>query len=368
MLQRNSRDCGFSASVTDVPSVSSIAELNLETSTATSMPMATITTVSSSASASVSDGQSTTNIVDDVVQALEGRIGGLIENAIDARLSMLSANVNSTQPQTLPTTSVSSPSFVDDLSRRAGDLSSSSLATFDSAAAGTSTGMPRMVNCLATSRGRIAPNFINTLCAPSTSVVWSCQNSSFAPELAVTSPPSVLDAVSSANDYSQVVLPGQALSPFIVCPGYAPIPAKTVHAIVTGKYINLGDLLPDNSWATDDFNEPQLLLDGRLVVTVAARKPRNEIHDILSWVEAFTVYSVILTSHFSHRCAIWPRTYRQFSGSAWCEYDKAFRQHAAASKLSDWSSINVQLFNFHTAGSGLRSYVAANVSRTATGS
>ena len=116
--------------------------------------------------------------------------------------------------------------------------------------------------------------------------------------------------------------------------------------------------------------------DGRLVLTGAARKPRKEIHDILSWVVAFTVYSVILTSHFFHRWRdlasyklLILRTDRQFSGSAWCEY-KAFRQHAAASKLSDWSSINVQLFNFHTAGSGLRSYVAANVphSHTATGS
>ena len=87
------------------------------------------------------------------------------------------------------------------------------------------------------------------------------------------------------------------------------------------------------------------------------------------------MYSVILTSHFPHRWhdlaslkLLILRTYRQFSGSAWCEYDKAFRQHAAASKLSDWSGINVQLFNFHTAGAGLRSYVASNVSRTATGS
>ena len=209
---------------------SSIAELNLETSTATSRAMATMTTVSSSASASVSDGQSTTNIVDDVVLALEGRIGGLIDNAVDARLSMLSANVNSTQPQTLTTTSVSSPSFVDDPTRRAGDLasigSSSSLATFDSASAATSTSMPRMVNCLANSRGRIAPNFINTLCAPSTSVVWSYQNSSFAPELAVTSPPSVLDAVSSANDYSQVALPGQAFSRLLWVPATLPFLLK----------------------------------------------------------------------------------------------------------------------------------------------
>ena len=137
-------------------------------------PMATVTRVSSPVSASVSDGQLTTNIVDDMVQALEGRIGGLLENAVDAHLSMLLPNVNSTQPQTLTTTSVSSPSFVDDLTQRAIDLasigSSSLLAAFDSAAAGTSTGMPRMVNCLANSRCRIAPNFINTLCARSTSV------------------------------------------------------------------------------------------------------------------------------------------------------------------------------------------------------
>ena len=160
-LTRNSRDCGLSAPVIDVPSVSSVAELNPETSTATSMPMASMSLVSTSASASVSDGQSTMNIVDDVVQALEGRIGGLIEHAIDARLSMLSANVNSTQPQTSTTSCVSSPSFVDDLTQRAGDLasmgSSSSMATFDSAAARTSIGMPRMVNCLTNSRGRIAP-------------------------------------------------------------------------------------------------------------------------------------------------------------------------------------------------------------------
>ena len=79
------------------------------------MPMASMTLVSTSASASVRDGQSTMNIVDDVVQALEGRIGGLIEHTIDARLSMLLANVNSMLPQTSTTTSVSSPSFVDTL-------------------------------------------------------------------------------------------------------------------------------------------------------------------------------------------------------------------------------------------------------------
>ena len=40
--------------------------------------------------------------------------------------------------------------------------------------------------------------------------------------------------------------------------------------------------------------------------------------------------------------------------SRWVSYDRAFRQHAAATNLVDWSSINVQLFNFHAAGSSVR--------------
>ncbi len=246
---------------------------------------------STSLSVSSSGGQSASVMVDDVVQALEGRIEGLIANAIDARLSLLSGNANSGQPQMSTTTSVSSSSFVNDLTQRTGDLASmgspSSLAAFDAAAARTSTGMPRMVNCLANSQGRLVPNFINTSSAPSTSVVWSCQNSAIAPEFAVTSLPSVLDAVSSSNDSSMVPLP---------------LPATLF--------------------------SPSL-----------AR------------------FGLVQTFDFAH-------VYRQFSGSAWCEYDKAFRQHAAASKLTDWSGINVQLFNFHTAGSGPHSYVASSVSRT----
>jgi hypothetical protein len=37
------------------------------------------------------------------------------------------------------------------------------------------------------------------------------------------------------------------------------------------------------------------------------------------------------------------RTYRQFSGRAWPAYDQAFREHAAAIQLTNWSQLNVQL-------------------------
>ena len=78
-------------------------------------------------------------------------------------------------------------------------------------------------------------------------------------------------------------------------------------------------------------------------------------------MEAFAIFSLILVSHFPNR---WKdlmqyqllilRTYRHFSGRVWLAYDQAFREHAAASRLTDWSSMNVQLFNFHSASSSAR--------------
>ena len=93
----------------------------------------------------------------------------------------------------------------------------------------------------------------------------------------------------------------------------------------------------------------------------SAKKSRRKVEDIVAWSETFTIYCLILTSYFPHR---WKdlttykllilRTHRHFSGRAWRSYDIAFRQHAAASKLVDWSSMNSELFNFHTAGASVR--------------
>ena len=82
----------------------------------------------------------------------------------------------------------------------------------------------------------------------------------------------------------------------------------------------------------------------------------------MTWSEAFTIFTLILTFYFPPR---WKdltsyklfilRTYRQFSGRVWLAYDQAFRQHAAATKLVNWSTMNVQLYNFHAAAASVRS-------------
>ena len=147
---------------------------------------------------------------------------------------------------------------------------------------------------------------------------------------------------------------------FVVGPGFFTISAKTVSEIVAGKYVDLGELLSVNIVQTEP--ESQAFLDGRLVFLPSAKKQRRRIEDIMTWSEAFTIFTLILTSYFPHR---WKDLtfykllilckYRQFSGRVWLAYDQAFRQHAAATKLVDWSTKNVQLYNFHAAGASVRS-------------
>ena len=62
--------------------------------------------------------------------------------------------------------------------------------------------------------------------------------------------------------------------PFVVGPGYSPIPEKLVTKIKTGQFIDLAN--PN-------------VLDGKLLVTSSKRV--QEIMDIVTWVEVFTVYS-----------------------------------------------------------------------------
>ena len=147
--------------------------------------------------------------------------------------------------------------------------------------------------------------------------------------------------------------------PFVVGPGFSPVPAKIVAQIMAGKYVDLSELLAVNLLQKE--SEPQLLFDGRLVLTSQPKKKRRKIEDIASWMEAFSIFALILVTHFLHR---WKdllqyqllilRTFHHFSGKVWLAYDQAFREHAAAIRLTDWSCMNVQLFNFHAVGSSVR--------------
>jgi len=160
---------------------------------------------------------------------------------------------------------------------------------------------------------------------------------------------------------SSVVQPmSKADQPFVVRPGFSPVPAKLVVQIVAGKFIDLNELLSATLQLKQP--EPQLLLDGHLVLTTQPKKPCHRIKDIATWLEAFAIFSLIMVSLFPHRWRDLPQyqllilqTHHHFSGHVWLSYDQAFREHAAATGLTDWSCMNAQLLNFHVAGSTTRS-------------
>jgi hypothetical protein len=194
----------------------------------------------------------------------------------------------------------------------------------------------------------IAPPLIGTFA--SCSVPWGPAGALTASALPASTTPVFSTGLSST------VTP--LCQPFIVGPGYSPIPAKLVTQIVAGKFVDLNELLPANLTPSSE-SEPQVWFDGRMLFTNPPKKPKRGFEDIVSWTEAFSVYSLVLASRIPERWRdlllyklLIMRTYRQFSGRAWLAYDHAFREHAAAANISDWSQINVQLYNFHTAGSG----------------
>ena len=196
------------------------------------------------------------------------------------------------------------------------------------------------------------PSFVNTFSAP---VPWILPSSSAISVVGPSLSSSPLSAnftfnvpsdQLSANTLSHP-LPGLH-QPFVVGPGFSPVPAKVVSQIVSGKFVDLGDLLQANISQAE--SEPQLFFDGRMILTSNPKRSRKKIDDIVTWMEAFSIFVMIPTSYFPHRwkdlsqyklLILW--TYQQFSGRVWLNYDRAFREHAAASRVTDWSAMKVQL-------------------------
>ena len=88
------------------------------------------------------------------------------------------------------------------------------------------------------------------------------------------------------------------LEAFIVGPGYLPIPTKTVTAITSGHFVDLASLL------TKPYEPhpsgPVISIDGWVVVS-HSQKPLRRLTDIAQWVQAFSIYSLVMVTYFPGR-------------------------------------------------------------------
>jgi len=189
--------------------------------------------------------------------------------------------------------------------------------SFTASGAGFAAATLAMVTPVASGRPNnvFVPDFVSTFSTP-------------IPSLAFPSSSAMAHATfpSSAAGASSVAQLPVLHQPFVVGPGFSPVPAKLVSQIVAGKFVELHELLPANIVMTEP--EPQLLFDGCLVLTSSPKKPKRRIEDISTWLEAFSIYCLVLVSHFPNR---WKdllqyqllilRTHRQFAGRVWLSYD-----------------------------------------------
>ena len=133
----------------------------------------------------------------------------------------------------------------------------------------------------------VAPAFVSTFATPIPLIAHSAFPGTFHTAL----PSSTIAATSLAP------LPGLH-QPFVVGPGFSPVLAKLVSQIVAGKFVELHELLPLNIVLIEP--DTQLLFDGHLVLTFPPKKPKRRIEDISIWLEAFSIYCLILVSYFPH--------------------------------------------------------------------
>ena len=196
---------------------------------------------------------------------------------------------------------------------------------------------------------------------------------------------------------------------FILGPERPPIPPKLVTQILANKFMELSELLPEN---LPQCESSSFTIEGGAIepITKVSSKRKQEISDILIWVECFTSYIMVISCNIFRRthklncfhifyslflttttcssafpripippkviyipplflCAslvsqdtIFPsraldllsymaliiRMAKRYTGTCWLNYDRAFRLEAAASNLHDWSQLKPDLCSYHT--------------------
>ena len=176
-----------------------------------------------------------------------------------------------------------------------------------------------------------------------------------------------VSAVQNAPNSSSA--PVSLTLPFVLGPGRPPIPAKVVTQILCNKFIEMSDLLPENLDLPQCESSSFTIEGGAIVpITRVASKRKQEVMDILTWVECFASYITVLTTYIPNRSrdllsymALIIHMAKRYIGNCWLNYDRAFRLEAAASNIRDWSQLKPDLYSYHTSISSVeRNHVVSS--------
>ena len=100
--------------------------------------------------------------------------------------------------------------------------------------------------------------------------------------------------------------------------------------ILAYKFVEMSDLIPEKLEAPTT-EVPSFIIEGRSIVptTTTSSRKKNEIGDILTWVECFNSYIAVITASRPERArdllaymALIIRIAKQFPGRCWFNYDR----------------------------------------------
>ncbi len=173
-------------------------------------------------------------------------------------------------------------------------------------------------------------------------------NPTLLPALGAMSPSSLLSSVPltphqpSAPRTSQ--LPQSSYgSELILSPAEAPVPQKIVDKIRSGKFVEMRELLADNMSLLEQlhsFHAP-----GNMSVAGPSRPSMRDVLALPSWLYCFLTYTAILTTDPTTkdklaytRLMILEASRHRHLG--WLDYDRSFRQQAAANPSLPWNTLS----------------------------
>ena len=128
--------------------------------------------------------------------------------------------------------------------------------------------------------------------------------------------------------------------------GLPPIPPRLVARILSGEFIDMADLLPDQLGPSSTETQPK-----------GSRPRYRAISNILEWVKCFGAYIAVLSSKQPHRIpdllgyiTLIIESHMEYAGNGWMGYDRRFRQVAAANPNIVWAQIVTTLWNLAFSG------------------
>ena len=139
-------------------------------------------------------------------------------------------------------------------------------------------------------------------------------------------------------------------------------PRKLSERILSGEFIELDELLKDGTGHFRLSAQPLQfeISDGkqlRLRDDDQIRFKSRCVHDLSTWLEAWTVYLDVVLQVAPQRTwellayqALIVEANRRFYPEAWIEYDKGFRRQAACNQSKHWGVIDTNLWQLCTTG------------------